>query len=201
VLTALLLSVTVLEGATNPWRGLFAQSKGAQIWMHLAPGTKVPGLPQIAGVTAVAGPYTTTAATIVQGPVESAVELRAMTLVMPQVGRLLVRQGSWLRGAEPDGVVLEASFAQAIHATVGSRLVINGIDGPTARVRVIGIAAVHRVGELAIGDLAVVVAVSCSHRGEAFDACRALIDLLKASVPIWKHQAFADGSSEWVGSP
>ena len=66
---------------------------------------------------------------------------------------------------------------------------------------VIGIAAVHRVGELAIGDLAVVVAVSCSHRGEAFDACRALIDLLKASVPIWKHQLFADGSSEWVGSP
>src|ERR1700735_705771 len=64
--------------------------------------------------------------------------------------------------------------------------------------RVIGIAAVHRVGELAIGDLAVVVAVSCSHRGEA---CRALIDLLKDSVPIWKHQAFADGSSEWVGSP
>ena len=67
--------------------------------------------------------------------------------------------------------------------------------------RVIGIAAVHRVGELAIGDLAVVVAVSCAHRGEAFDACRALIDLLKASVPIWKHQLFADGSSEWVGSP
>ena len=67
--------------------------------------------------------------------------------------------------------------------------------------RVIGVAAVHRVGELAIGDMAVVVAVSCSHRGEAFDACRALIDLLKASVPIWKHQLFADGGSEWVGSP
>ena len=66
---------------------------------------------------------------------------------------------------------------------------------------VIGIAAVHRVGELAIGDLAVVVAVSCSHRGKAFDACRALIDLLKASAPIWKHQLFADGTSEWVGSP
>jgi molybdopterin synthase catalytic subunit len=67
--------------------------------------------------------------------------------------------------------------------------------------RVIGVAAVHRVGELAIGDMAVVVAVSCPHRGEAFDACRALIDLLKASVPIWKHQLFADGGSEWVGSP
>jgi molybdopterin synthase catalytic subunit len=66
---------------------------------------------------------------------------------------------------------------------------------------VLGIAAVHRVGDLAIGDLAVVVAVSCAHRGEAFDACRALIDELKASVPIWKHQLFADGQSEWVGTP
>ena len=66
---------------------------------------------------------------------------------------------------------------------------------------VIGIAAVHRVGDLAIGDLAVVLAVSCPHRAEAFDACRNLIDILKASVPIWKHQRFDDGSAEWVGTP
>ena len=65
----------------------------------------------------------------------------------------------------------------------------------------IGIAAVHRVGDLAIGDLAVVLAVSCAHRAEAFDACRDLIDILKASVPIWKHQRFDDGTTEWVGSP
>ena len=66
---------------------------------------------------------------------------------------------------------------------------------------VIGIAAVHRVGDLAIGDLAVVLAVSCPHRAEAFDACRDLIDVLKASVPIWKHQRFDDGTAEWVGTP
>jgi len=65
---------------------------------------------------------------------------------------------------------------------------------------VTAVAAVHRVGDLDVGDLAVVVAVSCPHRAEAFDACRALIDELKASVPIWKHQRFADGSDEWVGS-
>jgi len=65
---------------------------------------------------------------------------------------------------------------------------------------VIGLAAVHRVGDLEIGDLAVVVGVSCGHRAEAFEACHALIDELKASVPIWKHQRFADGSTEWVGS-
>ncbi len=63
------------------------------------------------------------------------------------------------------------------------------------------VAAVHRVGYLRIGDLAVVVAAACPHRAEAFDACRALIDELKASVPIWKHQRFADGTAEWVGSP
>jgi molybdopterin synthase catalytic subunit len=67
--------------------------------------------------------------------------------------------------------------------------------------QVLGIAAVHRVGDLAIGDLAVVAAVACAHRGEAFDACRELIDVLKASVPIWKHQLFTDGTSEWVGTP
>jgi molybdopterin synthase catalytic subunit len=66
---------------------------------------------------------------------------------------------------------------------------------------VLGIAAVHRVGDLAIGDLAVVAAVACAHRDAAFDACRELVDVLKASVPIWKHQRFTDGTSEWVGTP
>jgi molybdopterin synthase catalytic subunit len=64
-----------------------------------------------------------------------------------------------------------------------------------------GVAAVHRVGTLAIGDIAVVVATTASHRGEAFTASRALIDTLKAEVPIWKHQRFGDGTEEWVGAP
>lgn len=66
---------------------------------------------------------------------------------------------------------------------------------------VLAVAAVHRVGRLAIGDAAVVVATSAAHRGEAFEASRALIDRLKQRVPIWKHQIFADGTDEWVGSP
>ena len=64
----------------------------------------------------------------------------------------------------------------------------------------LGLAAVHRVGDLAVGDLAVVVAVAAAHRGEAFDAARQLIDDLKHEVPIWKHQQFADGTTEWVGA-
>lgn len=65
----------------------------------------------------------------------------------------------------------------------------------------IKVAAVHRVGDLDIGGLAVVVAVSTGHRGEAFAACKDLIDTLKAETPIWKHQIFVDGSTEWVGTP
>ena len=66
---------------------------------------------------------------------------------------------------------------------------------------VLAVAAVHRVGRLEIGDAAVVVATAAAHRGEAFEASRALIDELKATVPIWKHQVFTDGSDEWVGTP
>ena len=64
-----------------------------------------------------------------------------------------------------------------------------------------GVAAVHRVGTLSVGDLAVVVATTSAHRGTSFEASRALIDTLKAEVPIWKHQTFVDGTEEWVGSP
>lgn len=80
--------------------------------------------------------------------------------------------------------------------------VLRGVaDRAAAQLGVLAVAALHRVGDLAVGDLAVVVAVSSTHRGVALDACHALIDELKATVPIWKHQLFADGSDEWVGSP
>jgi molybdopterin synthase catalytic subunit len=65
---------------------------------------------------------------------------------------------------------------------------------------VIGLAAVHRTGPLEIGDAAVIVGVAAAHRDVAFAACRRLIDELKAEVPIWKHQHFSDGASEWVGT-
>jgi len=71
----------------------------------------------------------------------------------------------------------------------------------TDRFDVLGVAALHRVGDLRIGDVAVVVGACAAHRDEAFAACRWLIDELKASVPIWKHQRFTDGTQEWVGTP
>jgi molybdopterin synthase catalytic subunit len=72
-------------------------------------------------------------------------------------------------------------------------------DEVAARHQVIALAAVHRVGLLAIGDLAVVVAVSSAHRAAAFAACEELIDKVKEKVPIWKRQSYADGSVGWPG--
>lgn len=61
------------------------------------------------------------------------------------------------------------------------------------------IALVHRLGDLRIGDTALVCAVAAAHRAEAFTACARAVDALKREVPIWKHQRFADGAAEWVG--
>lgn len=58
----------------------------------------------------------------------------------------------------------------------------------------------HRVGALEIGDPALVCAVASSHRAEAFELCSALVERIKAEVPIWKEQFFSDGSVEWVGA-
>ena len=62
-------------------------------------------------------------------------------------------------------------------------------------------AAVHRTGHLALGETAVWVGVAAAHRGAAFEACRYVIDELKARVPIWKREHYADGPAEWVGVP
>jgi len=106
------------------------------------------------------------------------------------VGRVRDHDG----GREVDGLDYSA------HPTALARL-----QAVCARVAeeydVQGVAAVHRTGTLAIGDIAVVVATTAAHRGEAFTASRALIDTLKSEVPIWKHQRFGDGGDEWVGTP
>ena len=62
------------------------------------------------------------------------------------------------------------------------------------------LAASHRVGALQIGDAALVAAVAADHRRQAFEACARLVDTIKERLPVWKHQFFADGTEEWVGS-
>jgi molybdopterin synthase catalytic subunit len=71
-------------------------------------------------------------------------------------------------------------------------------DEARRRWPVIELALVHRVGDLELGEVSVVVAVSCPHRDQAFEACRWLIDTLKQVVPIWKRETWADGGEEWI---
>lgn len=98
-----------------------------------------------------------------------------------------------------DGGQDVGALGYSCHPTAGDEL-RRVAEKVVAEFPVRALAAVHRVGELGVGDLAVVVAVSCAHRGEAFEACRKLIDDLKHEVPIWKHQRFSDGTEEWVGA-
>jgi molybdopterin synthase catalytic subunit len=60
------------------------------------------------------------------------------------------------------------------------------------------IEAAHRVGELAIGDSSVAIAVSTPHRAQAFEACRYIIEQIKVRLPIWKYEQYADGETQWV---
>jgi molybdopterin synthase catalytic subunit len=115
----------------------------------------------------------------------------------PAAGGLVVFIGT-VRDTDGDRAVDRLDYEA--HPSAAARLA--EIAGAVAaKYPTVAVAATHRVGPLAIGDIAVVVAASCPHRGEAFDAARALIDELKATVPIWKHQLFADGGEEWVGTP
>jgi putative ABC transport system permease protein len=140
VVTALLLSATLFEGAANPWRALFAQTNGADVWLRLQPGTDTGPLHRLIGVSQVAGPYQATSATVVRGPQSAPVQLWAMSPALPAIGRPLVRTGRWLTAAQPRGVVLEASFAQAIHVTTGDAMDIDGLDGNQVHAVVLGVA-------------------------------------------------------------
>lgn len=71
-------------------------------------------------------------------------------------------------------------------------------DEACARWPLTGVAIHHRVGTVPVGEISVVIAVSSPHRAAALDACRFLIEGLKADVPIWKRERYADGSIEWV---
>jgi molybdopterin synthase catalytic subunit len=123
-------------------------------------------------------------------------EVRA-AVADPSAGGIALFAGA-VRDEDHDQPVTGLSYTA--HPTAAAEM-LRVAEQIAEKFPVTAIAAVHRVGDLGIGELAVVVAVSSPHRAEALDACRALIDELKSSVPIWKHQRFTDGSSEWVGSP
>jgi molybdopterin synthase catalytic subunit len=72
------------------------------------------------------------------------------------------------------------------------------LEQAKARFEILDAGCVHRVGDLGIGELAVWVGVTAAHRDAAFGACRFIIDEVKARVPIWKHERYADGDAGWL---
>jgi molybdopterin synthase catalytic subunit len=128
-----------------------------------------------------------------EGPL-SVDELRA-AVSDPGAGGIAMFAGA-IRESDHGRAVTRLSYSAHPSAAAELRRVAEKV---AADFEAIALAAVHRTGDLEIGDLSVVVAASCAHRAEAFEACRELIDRVKHEVPIWKRQWFRDGSSEWVG--
>src|SRR3984893_10984260 len=140
VVAALFLAIMLLQGAINPWQQLFARTRGADVLIYFQDGTNTADLRQVAGIHQMSTPYQAASATLEQGAVKSPVELRAMTPAPPTMSVPIIVDGSWLRSSAPDGAVLEASFAQAVHVGVGDRIQVDGIDGTSVAMTVIGIA-------------------------------------------------------------
>ncbi|MGH3458429.1 molybdenum cofactor biosynthesis protein MoaE [Aeromicrobium sp.] len=112
----------------------------------------------------------------------------------PEAGGIALFVGTVRR--VDDGLAVD-QLAYSSHPTALDRL-RDVAARIAAECDVVALAAVHRVGELEVGDLAVVVAASAAHRAQAFEAGRRLIDELKTEVPVWKHQTYTDGDAVWV---
>jgi putative ABC transport system permease protein len=140
VVAALVLATMLLEGAINPWQGLFARTHGADLVVYFSYGTDTGKLSKLPGVRAVDGPFQAAPATLEQGPVKSPVQLTAMGQIPPEMSTPLVVAGTWLRRSAPHGVVVEASFAAAVHVRVGDEISVQSVDAGAVRMTVIGIA-------------------------------------------------------------
>lgn len=102
----------------------------------------------------------------------------------------------WVRNHNEghDVTKLQYEAFEALAIKEGDRIIAEAIE----KFGVLRAACVHRIGSLAIGDVAVWVGVSAVHRGEAFDACRHIIDAVKHRLPIWKKEYYVNGDSGWV---
>lgn len=130
---------------------------------------------------------------IIEEPID--IESLKGTLDDPHAGACVTFEG-WVRNHN-EGKPVQALDYEAyaeLAETEGHRILEEARD----RFATQNIVCMHRVGALQIGDLAVWVGVTAAHRGGAFDACRYVIDEVKARVPIWKKEHYADGESEWI---
>ena len=96
-----------------------------------------------------------------------------------------------------DGGKEVASLLYEIHPSAPEQIKVI-TESIMGRFEIEKVAVAHRYGQIPIGETAFAVVVSAAHRQAAFDACAAIVDEVKAKLPIWKHQKFTDGSDEWV---
>ncbi len=102
----------------------------------------------------------------------------------------------WVRDNNEGRAVIALTYTayQVLAEAEGNKI----IEEARARFDIVDAACVHRIGRLELGELAVWVGVCAAHRDEAFAACRWIIDEVKSRVPIWKHEHYAEGESEWL---
>ncbi|ALJ22226.1 molybdenum cofactor biosynthesis protein MoaE [Microbacterium sp. No. 7] len=119
----------------------------------------------------------------------SAVDDPAMGAEVSFVGRV--------RDHDPDATGTVVALEYTAHPDAAATLHALATDavGTTGAI----VAVSHRVGRLAVGDAAVVIAVAAAHRGIAFEVCRTLIEAIKTDLPVWKRQIEADGTTAWKG--
>jgi molybdopterin synthase catalytic subunit len=84
------------------------------------------------------------------------------------------------------------------YAEMAARTLSQILDEVAARVQPCKLAAVHRLGELGIGDVSIAIAVSTPHRAEAFEACRNVIEEVKRRLTVWKQERYMEGDREWL---
>ncbi len=128
---------------------------------------------------------------------ENPIELQTLrTDLLHDASGAYVSFEGWVRNHNEGQAVeaLEYSAYKPLAEKEGQRIIAEAIE----RFGTESAACVHRIGPLAIGDIAVWVGVSSPHRGPAFDACRYIIDETKARVPIWKSEHYQNGKTEWV---
>ena len=113
----------------------------------------------------------------------------------PRAGACVTFEG-WVRNRNEGQPVtsLEYEAYPALAVSEGERI----LNEARERFDLLGAAAVHRIGHLQLGDLAIWVGVTAEHRGAAFEACRYIIDEAKARLPIWKKEHYVSGASAWI---
>ena len=134
-------------------------------------------------------------AVVTESPLDLATHIDAVS--GPATGGIATFMGT-VRDHDPwvDGEVVGLEYSCHPDAAAALERIARSVDTTFGTVT---IAVSHRMGTLAVGESAIVVAVGAAHRAQAFDACRTLVDTIKAELPIWKRENLADGTHTWVG--